>query len=246
MIVYCQATRHEFELAVSWAAEEGWNPGLTDADCFWQTDPEGFVCAEENGEVVATGSVVSYSGAFGFMGFFIVRPDRRGVGVGRDFWVWRRDRLRSGAAIGMDGVFDMQPFYGRGGFTFSHRSLRMAGLAHAYPSSPAVVDLNTVWFSELAAFDRQHFDFDRTTFLRSWIQPAGGRALGLLADGRLTGFGVIRPCREGFKIGPLFAQNYSAADTLFQHLASHAVGETVLLDVPENNAAALSSLPNTA
>jgi hypothetical protein len=35
-------TRTELDLAVEWAAEEGWNPGLSDADCFYSTDPEGW------------------------------------------------------------------------------------------------------------------------------------------------------------------------------------------------------------
>ena len=105
-----QATRMELDLAVQWAADEGWNPGLGDADIFWQTDPNGFVCAEQNGEVIATGSIVNYGGHFGFMGFFIVRPDLRAQGIGREFWHWRQDtllnRLGPGSAIGMDGVFE--------------------------------------------------------------------------------------------------------------------------------------------
>jgi hypothetical protein len=59
---YHQATRDDLDIAVKWAAVEGWNPGLGDADAFWTTDPNGFVCAERADEVIATGSVVSYGG----------------------------------------------------------------------------------------------------------------------------------------------------------------------------------------
>ena len=34
--------RPELDLALDWAAAEGWNPGLRDADAFWAADPEGF------------------------------------------------------------------------------------------------------------------------------------------------------------------------------------------------------------
>ncbi len=244
MITYREATREELETAVEWAAAEGWNPGLGDASIFWDTDPGGFVCAERAGEVVGTGSTVAYGREFGFMGFFIVRPDLRGQGIGRDFWIWRRDRLRArlgpGAAIGMDGVFAMQPFYARGGFVFSHRNLRLAGTGQGGASvDPALVELESLPFGQVAGFDRLHFGFSREIFLRHWIRPEGGLGLGFLEGDRLRGLGVVRPCRTGFKIGPLFAETPEVADALFVALSGHAGGEPVFLDVPENHPAAL-------
>lgn len=244
MITYRTATRDELELAVQWAAQEGWNPGLEDADIFWATDPEGFVCAEEDGEVIATGSVVSYDGDFGFMGFFIVRPDLRGQGIGRDFWHWRRDlllsRLKHGAAIGMDGVFDMQPFYARGGFAFTHRNLRMEGVGQKQDPESGLLDLAEVPFEKIEVYDQRHFGFNRSEFLRRWIQPKGGCSLGYIEGGQLKGMGVIRPCQNGFKIGPLFADEAKLADRLFRTLSSYAAGQPLFLDVPENNSAALA------
>lgn len=244
MIRFREASREELETAVAWAAAEGWNPGHEDASIFWETDPGGFVCAERDGEVVGTGSTVAYGKEFGFMGFFIVRPDLRGQGIGRDFWIWRRDRLRSRlgpcAAIGMDGVFAMQPFYARGGFVFSHRNLRLAGMGKSGASiDPALVELDSLPFDQVATFDRQHFGFSREVFLRRWIRPAGGLGLGFLDGDRLRGLGVVRPCRTGFKIGPLFAETPEVADALYVALSAHAGGHPVYLDVPENHPAAL-------
>ena len=34
--------RDEVSLAIEWAADEGWNPGLHDAECFYVADPDGF------------------------------------------------------------------------------------------------------------------------------------------------------------------------------------------------------------
>ncbi|HVU22603.1 MAG TPA: GNAT family N-acetyltransferase [Opitutus sp.] len=244
MITYRQATRAELDTAVDWAAAEGWNPGLADADAFWATDPNGFVCAEQGGAVIATGSIVSYAGAFGFMGFFIVRPDLRGHGIGRAFWPWRRDTLRArlqpGAAIGMDGVFTMQPFYARGGFAFTHRNLRMGGTGRPAPADPALRELSALPFAAVAACDRRHFGFARDEFLRRWIAPAGGRGLAALDGNTIRGLGVIRPCRHGCKIGPLFADDADTAERLFVALSAHAAGQPLFLDTPENNPAALA------
>ncbi len=243
-ITYRPITRAELDTAVAWAAAEGWNPGLHDADTFWATDPAGFVGAERDGELIATGSIVSYGGAFGFMGFFIVRPDLRGAGIGRDFWIWRRDTLRArlqpGAAIGMDGVFTMQPFYARGGFAFTHRNLRMAGRGKTAPVDGTLRELSTLPFPAVVAYDRKRFGFDRAAFLQRWIAPANGLALGAWNGDALQGMGVVRPCLDGFKIGPLFADSPEIAEALFTALSTHAAGRPLFLDTPENNPAALA------
>ena len=58
------------ERLVQWAEEEGWNPGPNDAKVYWETDPEGYYGYYSQGELIAGGSIVSYDGDFGFMGFF--------------------------------------------------------------------------------------------------------------------------------------------------------------------------------
>lgn len=237
-------TRQEFETAVEWAAAEGWNPGLHDTDIFWTTDPDGFVGAELDGDLVGTGSIVSYDGEYGFMGFFIVRPDLRGSGIGTKLWFHRRDllksRLKQGAAIGMDGVFDMQHWYAKGGFEFSHRNLRMEGVGVASSPDPAVVDLSSLPFEEIAAIDLRYFGCARVTFLKGWISLPDSQALAFLRDDKLAGYGVVRRCREGCKIGPLFAEDAEVAESLFVSLSAFGEGGPIWLDIPENNPEAIA------
>ncbi|HET7097327.1 MAG TPA: GNAT family N-acetyltransferase [Casimicrobiaceae bacterium] len=237
-------TRAELDLLVDWAANEGWNPGINDARIFWDTDLEGFVAAEMAGELIGGGSIVSYDGRFGFMGFFIVRPEHRGQGLGTRLWLRRRDlllsRLQPHAAIGMDGVFDMQPFYARGGFAFSHRDLRFEGVGAAATLAKEIVDLSAVPFAEVFRYDAAHFPAPRERFLKAWITQRGSRALGSLKESVLRGYGVIRPCRKGFKIGPLFADDARIAQDLFRGLADFARGEPVYLDVPDDNPQAIA------
>jgi hypothetical protein len=241
--------RPELDQLVEWAAGEGWNPGLDDAEVFWATDPDGFIAAELDGEFVGGGSVVSYGGEYGFMGFFIVRPGLRQQGLGAPLWFHRRDvlrgRLHPGAAIEMDGVFTMQPFYARGGFEFQHRDLRFEGRAQAVrpAGGPLAGELRPVAelpFEEVEGFDREHFPAPRPAFLEMWIRRPGGHALGFVGPDGLMGLGVSRPCRRGHKIGPLFARTPAVADHLFSALCERIEGEDVQIDVPEPNAAAVS------
>src|ERR1700730_2646648 len=112
-----EMSRAELDTLVEWAADEGWKPGRNDAQIFWDTDPQGFVAAEQGGELIGGGSTVSYGGHFGFMGLFIIRPDLRRQRLRETPGVYLPylfiSRPHAPALIGMDGVFNMQGFYAR-------------------------------------------------------------------------------------------------------------------------------------
>src|ERR687885_877927 len=119
-------SRRELDIAIDWAAREGWNPGLGDAACFHATDPDGFLMAFRDAEPVATISVVRYGRDFAFLGFYIVRPDLRGRGCGYRLWQAGMARL-DGRTVGLDGVIAQQDNYRRSGFRLAHRNIRCGG-----------------------------------------------------------------------------------------------------------------------
>lgn len=60
--------------------------------------------------------------------------------------------------------------------------------------------------------------------------------MGIIKDDRLSGYGVITACREGFKIGPLFANTAEFARVLFEALTVEVkMGSHVYLDTPGRN-----------
>lgn len=241
-------TRLEVNELVDWAAREGWNPGLHDAELFWATDPAAFIAAELEGELIGGGAITSYNGEFGFMGLFIVRPEYRGRGLGNTLWHARRERLLArlhpGASIGLDGVFEMQDYYAKGGFVFSHRNIRFRAELPEHPATSAVegsgiITLADVPFDQVLEYDSTCFPVSRPVFLREWISQPDALALGCRRDGKLSGYGVVRRCKEGCKIGPLFADDPLTANALYTHFAGFAAGGPVFLDIPENNPAAV-------
>lgn len=248
-LVIRNMTRSEVDELVGWAAHEDWNPGLHDAELFWATDSEAFIAADLDGELIGGGAITSYDGEFGFMGFFIVRPEYRGRGLGDTLWHARRERLltrlRPGASIGLDGVFTMQDYYARGGFVFSHRNMRFrveipAGQTASRDDEEEIVPLTGVPFEQIVEYDRACFPAPRSAFLRGWISQADALALGCRRDGELCGYALVRRCREGCKIGPLFADDALAARALYLHLTEFAAGGPLFLDAPENNPAAMA------
>lgn len=234
-------TPDEIGLALDWAAAEGWNPGLADAACFHAADPDAFLVAVLKDAPIGCISATDYGAAFGFIGFYLMRPEFRGKGYGMALWRAAMARLQ-GRVIGLDGVVAQQANYRKSGFALLHRNIRY-GAAAPFMSpqpGPQPVEVTAQHFQQIAAFDRRFFPSPREGFLRQWLTAPGHIALVLMGAGGVQALGVLRPCREGSKIGPLFAETPEAARGVFAALLARAPAGPVFLDVPEPNSAAIS------
>lgn len=234
-------TRDEVALAVEWAASEGWNPGRDDASLFHAADPAGFFVGLLDGQPVASISVVKYGAGFAFLGLYIVLPEHRGHGLGWALWQHGMASA-AGRQVGLDGVVAQQDNYRKSGFQLAWRNVRHegAGLGPG-AADPHLVPLGMLPFDTVLAYDRPFFPADRTEFLRLWDEQPQAAGYGYVRDGRLRGWGLIRRCRQGWKIGPLEADGEAEAEALFCGLAGHASpSEAVYLDLPEPNTEALA------
>lgn len=235
-------TDSEVALAIDWAAQEGWNPGLHDARTFRAADPGGFLVGLHDGQPVASISLVRYGERFAFLGLYIVLPAWRGQGRGWRLW---QEAMASvpGRQVGLDGVVGQQANYRKSGFTLAWRNVRYEGVAASSTADPRALPLARLPFETVRAYDAPFFPADRAVFLRHWIAQPDASGFAWVEDGALRGYGVIRRCRRGCKIGPLFADDETAAQGLYEALAAWArPGDAVYLDLPEPNgqAAALA------
>ncbi|MGO4387528.1 GNAT family N-acetyltransferase [Microvirga sp. 2YAF29] len=232
-------SREDLDRAVDWAATEGWNPGLKDAECFQVADPAGFLMGFAGDEPVAAISVVRYGDKFGFLGLYIVRPEWRGRGFGYRLWQAGMEHLKD-RVVGLDGVVAQQANYARSGFVLAHRNVRFCGTPQIdAPEDARLQSVSPALVADVLSYDRPFFPAARETFLRCWLKSDAREALAFVEDGSVRGYGVVRACRSGFKIGPLFANSDSEAELLFRALASKAKGAPVFLDIPEPNEAAI-------
>lgn len=225
--------RAEVEALVGWAADEGWNPGLDDAAPFRAADPDGFIGAFVGQELAAAISAVRYGDRYGFIGLYICRPDLRGQGHGKAVWDAGMRRLSS-RIIGLDGVPAQIANYARIGFRATYRTVRYSGVPRAPSSGQELVRADPALLPVLLDYDRRWFPAPRERFLRLWLAPPR-RALVAMRDGSVAGYGVARECRDGWKIGPLFADDEQIARALFAALAGEA-GGVVHVDAPQSNA----------
>jgi GNAT superfamily N-acetyltransferase len=235
-------TRQDLDLVIDWAAAEGWNPGDHDADSFYAADPDGFLLGVLDQEPIAALSAVRYGATFGFLGCYLVRPDFRGQGYGLLLWRAGLAHLQ-GRTIGLDGVVAQQENYQRSGFRWAYRHLRYQGTGGGGPVAmqKGLVPLSTLPFETVGAYDQPFFPDDRQRFLQCWIHQPDPMAWGLQQAGQLVAYGVLRRCRSGYKIGPLFADRPEGAETLFLAMQAQVTeGAPLYWDVPEVNPAAIA------
>jgi hypothetical protein len=235
------ASATDVALMAQWAAAEGWNPGITDAQAFVVADPRGFLIGRLDGEPVTCISVVRYGEAFGFLGMYIARPDARGRGLGFRTWQAGMARL-AGRTVALDGVVAQQDNYRRSGFRPAWTNVRFEGPAPEFAAPPGVqiVDARDIPFDRLAAYDRRFFGAPRDAFLAAWISAPARSARVAVRDRDIVGFGVLRDALAASRVGPLFAADGSVALALVSALARARDAATVAVDVPRVNEPALA------
>ena len=228
----------EPELAgvLSWAAAEGWNPGLSDAVAFHAADPKGFFLTKVHETPVAAISVVNHDDKNAFLGLYICHPDWRGRGLG--LATWNFGIAHAGArSIGLDGVPEQEHNYRASGFVKTGSSMRHEGRFEGTESQnvrlPSVSDVDA-----LIQLDASANGYIRPAFLRSWLwneEQTRGTSV-LVRDGDIVGFATWRACNSGTKIGPVVAPDVAAALELISDIATFRRDGPLIVDVPEDNA----------
>jgi Acetyltransferase (GNAT) domain/Acetyltransferase (GNAT) family len=236
-MVLRRATSEEIGTMITWAASEGWNPGLDDRDPFMAADPHGYWIAEIDGQMAAAISLVHHDDAFAFLGFYMAASAFRGRGIALALWKHVVDASRA-AVIGLDGVVAQQDNYRASGFAYAHANWRYGGdiAPSGSPPSHQFVTPSVAMMPALMAFDARHNPSTRPRLMADWLTDTATRSSLVAREGdEVTGIGTIRRCREGYKIGPLFAGDPALAEALFSALVNKVGGGRIYLDIPGPN-----------
>ena len=232
-------TKSDLDIAISWAAKEGWNPGLFDRDAFYNTDHKGFFMGFLNGKPISCISAVSYGKDFGFIGLYIVHANHRNKGYGIKIWDKAIKYLKM-QNIGLDGVVGQQENYKKSGFRLAYRNIRYEGNGKKYEVvNKNLINVKYIPFDVLVKFDSKFFPLSRPLFLKHWIEEPESLTLCFLKNDKLLGYGMIRKCVTGYKIGPLFADTKLIAEDIFRELNNFAVDSLIVIDIPEANKEAI-------
>ncbi len=228
----------ELELALEWARQEGWNPGVDDAHAFWEADPSGFLIGAIGEVPVGCISAVRYGESFAFIGLYMLHPEFRGKGYGKQLWN-KGMALAGNRTVGLDGVVAQQGYYRQHGFEVAYRTVRYGGIPKVLDAGEQATQVTPVTHGKLQGllqYDATIFPGLRHSFIRVWCDAPERRKSFMVGGGsRARGYGTIRRCFHGYKVGPLFANKPEIARALLARLAAEAKGAPIYLDVPVDN-----------
>lgn len=224
-----------------WARQEGWTPGLHDWEVMTAIDSKGCFAGILDGKMVSSIMAVQYQKRYGFIGLYIVAPEHRGCGYGLAIWKHAMNYLTKEIGvecIGLDGVLANEALYKMWGFHPSHKIYHYKYRVNR-TFKRGCPEISEKHFQDITNYDLRVFMVDRASFLHDFIFKTEAKTSEAYIAGKLVGFAVARPCFEGYKVGPLFADDIEVARILIESLFADLPGQPVFTEVPEANSQAI-------
>ena len=222
----------------------GWNQTLEDWRRLLWLEPRGCFVAVQNGEVVGTVTTTTHGQALAWIGMMLVHEahQRRGIGTRLMRQALEYLQGRGVKCVKLDATPAGRPLYEKLGFVSQWTLTRCRRLAEdetQYPESAAskARDLADADWDAVAEIDAVAFGAPRNRLLRSLAQDS--RA-GLVwpAQGRVVGWGMLRPGANDDYLGPLVCSSAEGSLSLVAALLGKAGRHAVIWDVPDQNKSA--------
>lgn len=233
-------TRADVPDAMALSTQAGWNQVAADWHRLLDLDADGCFAGRIDGDLVATGTLVTFGDEVGWIGMILVDEDHRRQGYGTDVF----DRVlelaaERGVTAGLDATDAGREVYRKRDFVdvapierwCGPLSADGGGADDAGSEAVAVDEVGSDDRDEIAAacaLDERAVGVDRSDLIGHLVAEAGTTTLAV--DGGRGGYAVVRPGREHDHLGPLVADSETAAESLVRAAAA-VVDGSVLVDV---------------
>jgi len=214
--------RHkDLAFADSLRALVGWNQTFDDWERFLALEPDGCFLAECNGAPAGTATTLVYGPDLAWIGMALVHPDYRRRGIGRALLerCLEHLRVREARCVKLDATPLGKQVYDALGFP-----------------EPMLRTWRATDAEQIESLDRTAFGLSRQRLLRSLARQS--RCALVLESEGISGYGMLRSGSHALYLGPVVAQAAVAGIRLLDALVARSEGQTIFLDVPDQNAAA--------
>ncbi|MGA2254722.1 MAG: GNAT family N-acetyltransferase [Thermoguttaceae bacterium] len=214
----------------------GWNQLPADWQRLLALEPTGCFVAEWHGQPVGTTCVTRFD-TIAWISMVLVDAAHRGRGVGTQLmrhalgWL---DQCGT-RTVRLDATALGRPVYEKLGFVGEYEVARWEGAAVGGELRAEITVAADSHMKAIAALDRQATGTPRGPLLaRLFAERPHGMRLAA-AQGRITGFSVVRLGGRARQIGPVVALDISSGSGLLDAAFFDHQGQAVLLDVPLPN-----------
>jgi len=226
----------ELDILYRLSKEENWDSSINELNSFFKSDPDGFFIGTLNEKPICIVSVVHYDKHFAFVGNYIVAQEFRKKGFGMQLTNSVMPSRIQNRIAALNAVLEKVETYKKFGFIPDSYQARYEGKATKINiNDKQLVNLNSVSPDKINEYDFKHFLAKRTHFLNEWLNSSHAEKVGYFKNNQLLGYAVMRKIESGYRIAPLFADNFEIARNLLQYLLNKIEGNTFTLNIPEAN-----------
>jgi GNAT superfamily N-acetyltransferase len=216
---------------------DGRNPGLNDGEFLFNADRNGFIAAIEGSTVNGTISCIKYPDNMAFIGFHYIVDRYRNSGL----WEKLLEAALNTAiesSIGLNSREEYTTLYEKAGFKSAFKIITYEGIADGkqvkLPSS--INSPHITPYDKVYDYCKKTLLYEQKLFLNQWFNQPRSLFIGKYEDDTYKGIGLLKPCRTGFRLGPLIAEDPISAMEILASLTSHyPVATRYYLDIPEIN-----------
>lgn len=211
-----QMVRKDIPAGMDLVRAAGFNQTGADWERFLDADVGRCFIAEYGHEVCGTTATISYGNQLVWIGMVLVSPSPRCQGIGTELVKSALEHLDlyGPPAIMLDATRRGMPIYLRFRFKAEYEIERW--VLHRTPSLPASRPLSRgdeeeLCFDDIAALDREVFEADRRSLLRSLHRDAPEFSLAIWNEATLEGYAFGRHGLHSDQLSPWVARDEAAA-----------------------------------
>ena len=233
-------SKDDFDIVRNWCVDEEWNIGLYDTQIYYHLDPTGHLIFLKNNEPIGSISLLKHDNNFFTLGPFIVTQACRGKGHGAKIWEKAFYRLKENeeAVILLYAVSKQVSRYAALGFISQFINQRWQLNTKNKLNTPQHFNCERITpplIKKTSIYDQQFFSSSREIIFTTILNQVSVKGFVIQVDNQIRGFGIIRPCINGYRIGPLIADTLDIAKCLFSTLVNSVTEKSIIVDMPEGN-----------
>jgi predicted N-acetyltransferase YhbS len=222
----------------------GWNQTLEDWRRLLWLEPRGCFVAVQEGGVLGTVTTTTYGQALAWIGMMLVHSEHQRRGIGTRLMRQALEYLQGHGVecVKLDATPAGRPVYERLGFvpesTLTRCQRPASGKTQSLePTTASARDLTDADWGVVDDIDRAAFGASRACLLRSFAHDSRA-VLVWPAQGRVVGWGMLRPGANADYLGPLVCSSDEGSLSLVAALLGRAGSHSVIWDVPDQNESA--------